>query len=114
MSDPCGTTAGMTNELNRLAMWSLVDELVTRIYRVADRLKDEGHRALLKHAALSLAEPAPTEVVQEKLIVISAMLESASYFQPRLTRELQLVDTAIADTSAALRRLESSSPAACQ
>ncbi len=69
----------MTRNLNRLAEWSVVDGLVTEVYRETSLLSPaEPVRDLMREAALSLATMSSLEVAHAKLATLGYLFRLAN------------------------------------
>ncbi len=69
----------MTRNLNRLAEWSVVDGLVTEVYRETSLLSPgEPVRDLMREAALSLTVLSTIEVAHAKLATLGYLFRLAN------------------------------------
>jgi hypothetical protein len=69
----------MTRNLNRLAEWSVMDGLVTEVYRESAMLSPaEPVRDLMREAALSLTASTSLEVAHAKLATLGYLFRSAN------------------------------------
>ena len=100
------------NELSRVAVWKVVDDLVTRVYRASAEIADPPMRELVREAVLSLGPLMPLPVLLRRLEVLAALLVAAAKARAMSEPLSETLRTAVAAGADALRRLQAEQKAA--
>lgn len=94
------------NELSRVAVWKVVDDLVTRVYRASADIADPPMRELVREAVLSLAPLMPLPVLLRRLDVLAALLVAAAQTNAMSGALSVTLREAVAGGAESLRRLQ--------
>lgn len=94
------------NELARVAVWKVVDDLVTRVYRSSAQVTDLPTRELLREAVLSLGPLMPLPVLLRRLEVVAALLVAAGKTGAMSVELSDALGQAVTSGAEALRRLQ--------
>lgn len=94
------------NELARVAVWKVVDDLVTRVYRASAEIADPPMRELVREAVLSLGPLMPLPVLLRRLDVLGALLVAAAQTRTMSEPLSATLQQAVAAGAGALRRLQ--------
>ncbi len=96
----------------RVAVWKVVDDLVTRIYRASGEVEDVPLRELVREAALSLGPMMPLPVLLRRLDVLAALLVAAAQTRAMPEALSATLHDAVTSGAQSLRRLQGEAPPA--